>query len=778
MIRHYITVGLRIMNRQKSYSMINIAGLSLAMTCCIFIFLWVKDELSYDRFQKNSDQLYRVIFNYEKEGKSQQHWRTPPPLSRALKSKYPEILDATRFHSQPQILVTHGQDKYWQTVGFTDPAVFDLFSIEFVKGSPDRAFSKPHSIILTESMAARYFGDNDPMNQIMTLDRQRPFTVTGVIRDYPQNSILQFDMLTQFEHLEEVTGMGNTEEWGDFGYHTFLHLPADIHPDAFSEKIRDFLQTVSPHFKYRLAVQRISDIRLYGLNQGGTAASVYIFSIIAVFVLLIACVNFMNLTTARSAKRAKEIGVRKTAGAGRSDLIRQFFGESILTAFVAMLIAPALTFILTPVFNELSGKNLSFDPAENPFIIPALIGIALITGALSGVYPALYLSSLRPTGMLKNAAGRGAARFRQSLVVFQFSISVSLIIGTVTVRNQLQFIQRQNLGFDRENIVYMPFSEGLKKNYETFKNELLKHSGISHVSAMSNKTGTSRMWSMNISEWEGNKDQRKISLGLIYVDYDFLGMFGMTMSEGRFYSRSFGDDQANVVLNESAVKAMGLEHPVGKRTGKDGGVIIGVVKDFNFASLHSPIEPLGLMMDPQWYSQLAVKIISPDLPEAIGYIRSRVEAFSPDTPFEYHFLNDDLDRLYASDQKTGMLLNYFALLAVIISCLGLFGLASFIAEQRTKEIGVRKILGASAAGIMSMLSGQFIKWVVLSNALAWPVAYYVMSQWLGNFAYQADLGFEIFLLTGLMTLGIALLVIGGQVLKAARANPVESLRYE
>jgi len=778
MVRNYLKIAFRNIISHKLYSLINILGLATGLACFILIWLWVQNEISFDRFYKNADQIYRVIFEYEQEGKSLNHWRTPPPLSKALRESYPEIVNSTRFHSQERILVTRDNSKFWQTAGFTDGNTFDIFDFTFVKGDPETAFKNPYSVVITEQMVQKYFINENPINKTITIENQVDFTVTGVIEDLPENSYLKFDFVTQFDHLEEITGFGNIENWSDFGYNTFLLLPDNIQIKDFNTKIGNFLKTISPDFDYILEIQPLTHIHLYGLNGKGIITSIYILSSIAIFVLIIACINFMNLATARSLKRSKEVGMRKVLGAYKINLIQQFYGESILISLIALFFAVLFVELFLPIFNELAGKSLSFNVFTNLTLLPVLIIVALFTGFVAGSYPALFLSSFKPMSVLKNDIKLNSSGLRKALVVIQFALSIILIISTLVVSDQLKFLNRQKLGFDKENVVYIPLNSSIMEQLDPLKNELLKNPDILKVSAMSNKTGISRMWATTVSKWEGNTDQKKVSVNLIYTDYDFPETFNIQMEKGRFYSKDFFNDQANVVLNESAVKAMGLQEPIGKTIGEEKGIIIGVIKDFNFSSLHSPIEPLALVIDPQWYSQVAVKITPENIPATIRYLQEITGKFAPEMPFEYQFLDDDINNLYHSERQIGRIFNYFSFLAIVISCLGLFGLASFTAEQRTKEIGIRKILGASVSNIIILQSLDFIKWVILANVVAFPFAYFVMHEWLQNFAYKTKIGFEVFILSGLFALIIAMMTVGYHAVKTANSNPVDALKYE
>ncbi|UCE06245.1 MAG: ABC transporter permease [bacterium] len=780
MFKNYLIVALRNMMKQKMYSFINISGLTIGMACTILIMLWVKDEMSFDRFHENADHIYRVVFADESYEQIRHYWVTPPALAAALKKDFPEVRHSVKFHSQDGMLVTYGESKFKETAGFTDASVFDIFTLPFINGNPRTALVNPYSAVITEKMAVKYFGHEDPMNKRLTLDNQIDVTVTGVIQDIPDNSYLQFDFLIQFEHLHELTGQGNVESWNNYGYSTFVLLPEDVNINEFNQKIADLAlkaESYDDNFKPRLYLQPLVDIHLYNLNGGGAITYVYIFSLIAVFVLLIACINFMNLATARSATRSKEVGLRKVIGGSKLNLIQQFYGESILLSFIALIFSLILVELSLPAFNYLSGKALSLNFMGNFQMLPVLFGVALVTGIISGSYPALFLSSFKPVNVLKGSKISGSSLLRKILVVFQFSLSIVLIICTLVVSNQLDYINSQYLGFDKDQVLYIPLNHELKAKSALVKNELLQNPQILNVSATSSKIGIRPLWSVDLNQWEGNDREKALLLSIIHTDYDFLETFNIEMASGRYYSREFATDTGAVVLNETAIKEMGLKDPIGKRIFEKTH-IIGVVKDFNFKSLHSNIAPLALFMNPNRVLHMAVKIKADDINSTISYLKDMTKKFAPDFPFEYHFLDEDFEQLYRSERRLETIFNYFSTLAIIISCLGLFGLASFTAGQRTKEIGIRKVLGASVSGIVVLLSKEFTKWVLLANIFAWPVAYYAMKNWLQNFAYRIDLSWEFFILTGWLALMIAILIVSFLAIKAAITNPVETLRYE
>jgi len=779
MFKNYLKIALRNLKTHKSYSLINILGLALGLTVCILILLWVQDEQSFDRFHANADHIYRVVFADESYDNVRHYSVTPPALAAAFKKDYPEVVRSVTYYSRNGILVRHNEKMFRETMGFADASLFDIFSLPFVSGDPKTVFKNPYSIILTEKMAEKYFGDEDPINKNITLENKIDFIVKGIIKNLPENSFLQFSAFTHFDHLYELTGRGQSDSWDSFGYNTFVLLASEVNVAEFNQKIADYAIKVHSYgtFKPRLYLQSLLDIHLYNLNGGGIITYIYIFSFMAIFILLIACINFMNLVTARSSVRTKEISLRKVIGARRKNLIYQFLGESILMSLISLVFSLIFVERLLPVFNDLTGKNLSLDAVSNSFVMLILICITVLTGILAGSYPAFFLSAFKPVTILKGAKMSTSSPLRKFLVVFQFSLSVIMIISTMVISNQLDYIKDQNLGFNKDHVIYVPLNQELSSKITSLKNELEQYSQIQSVTTTSNKIGISQFHSVDLYEWEGNNEGRSILLGLIYTDYDFLNTFNIEMSDGRYYSTDFASDSLGIVLNEAAIKEMGLIDPIGKKIFEKSH-IIGVVRDFNFQSLHSSIGPLAVGMNPIWNRYLAVKIRPDNIGETIRYLETVVAKFTPEFPFEYHFLDQEFEKLYHSERRLGKMFLYFSILAVLISTLGLLGLASFMAGQRTKEIGIRKVLGSSVLSILLLLSKEFVKWVVLANIIAWPVSWYVMSHWLENFAYRTTIDWWVFVLSGSIAFMIALLTVSSQALKTALSNPIEALRYE
>ena len=786
MIVNYLKIAFRNMKRQKGHSFINIAGLAIGMAICILIFLWVQDELNFDRFHENAENICRVNMNDQNYGVV---WPIVSiPVGPALKQEFPEVIDSVRVNDFSG-LVTREEKKFDEIGAYVDPSFFEIFSFPFVKGDSKTALSAPSAIVISQEMAHKFFGTEDPLGKNLKLNNTLDLTVTGVIKDMPQNSHIHFDFLLPFEIFEKRDR--EPTHWGRFQIYTYVMLQDDSPFKEFENKIAGLLQEHNVGEGPKLALEPLTRIHLYGVDGGGDMRYVYVFSIIAVFILVIACINFMNLTTARSSTRAKEVGMRKVTGAQRADLIKQFMGESVLFSLIALALATVLVILILPAFNILANKQLALNPQGNWNSILRFVGIALFTGLMAGSYPALFLSSFKPvnilTGSLTQKTGRTKKTvFRKALVVIQFSISVFLIISTFVIFKQLHFIRNRNLGYQKEHIVTIPLRGNAAQQYEAFKSELLRDSRISHVAATSEMPVLIGYVHIGY-DWEGKDPEIKARMNELLVDHDFIETMNMTVVQGRGFSKDYATDASEAcIINEAAVKDMDIESPVGKRfsapahEGMRDYTIIGVVKDFHFRPLHDEIDPLVMFIAPEKFNFFCIRIRSDitDLPGTLGYIESVWNKFTPDFPFKYNFLDSTFNKLYRSEQKTGSVFGYFTFLAVFISCLGLFGLASQVTEMRTKEIGIRKVFGASVSGITVLLSKDFLKWVFVANVIAWPTAYFAMNKWLQNFAYRTSFGIEIFILSGILAFVIALITVSFQSIKAAVANPIDSLRYE
>jgi putative ABC transport system permease protein len=782
---NYFKIAFRKIKRQKGYSFINIAGLAIGIACCILILLWVQDELGYDRFHKNVNEIYRVIAEESlPSGEQVQYVPTPPALAPALKEDFTEIVNASRIRPGGRTLVKYGDKLFYEErVIFTEASFFELFTFPFIRGDSKTALSDPFSIVLTEEMAEKYFGEEDPMAKILRIGNQFDFQVTGVIENIPPNSHLRFDFYVPFILL---TRFGqDINRWDDNSYYTYVLLQKNVPYQSVKEKISSSIKKHRPVDTHTLDLQPLTRTHLYSnflfdIGEHGDIKYVFIFSVLASFILIIACINFMNLATARSGHRAKEIGMRKVIGANRKDIIKQYLGESILLSFIALIFAVLLIELFLPAFSSLSGKTLKLDLFSNGQVIFGLIGIAIISGILSGSYPAFFISAFRPVKALKGVLKTGgkSSSFRKILVVAQFAITIALIIGTVVVFNQLNFIKNRKLGYEKEHLLYIPLNGEILRKYEAVKNELLKNPNFINVTLSSDlPTDTVHRWGG--LDWPGKNPEDSREIYFYTVDFDFVKTFRIEMKEGRDFSINFPTDKSNYIVNEKAASVMGLEKPVGQWFSLRGekGTIIGVMKDFNFKSVRTEVEPLILRIA-NYYNYMFVRIRPGHTHEAISFLKRNWKSYSPNFPLEYHFLDAQFDNLYLAEHRLGTIFKYFTFLAVFIACLGLLGLAAFMAEQRTKEIGIRKVLGAKVSGIVLMLSKEFAKWVLIANIIAWPVAYFAMSNWLQNFAYRTSIGIWTFVLSAALALTIALLTVSFQAVKAATSNPVDSLRYE
>ena len=787
MFMNYLKIAIRNVKKYKGYSFINITGLALGMACSILIGLWIQDELSYDRFHQNADVIYRIL-NKETNKENPQHYAVSPiPLAPVLKQEYPEIVAATRYYPTT-ISFRRESESFYERGCFVDPDFLTMYSFPLTAGNPGSALSDPFSIIIAEHMAEKYFGRQDPLGKTLITAQGTALNVTGVVACPPHNSHLQFDYIMPFELLSKY-GV-RLDNWDDVSWYTYIMIQKGASIEEVNRKINECMLKYRPQDTDDNYVQPLKKIHLYShikfdIGGHGDIKYVFIFTFTALLILIIACINFVNLATARSANRAKEVGIRKVVGATRTDVIRQFFGESIFLSLIAFILAVILVEFFLPFFNNLAGKQLDLNLSSHPTIFIGLACTALMTGVLSGSYPALLLSSFQPVKAVTDSLKKGAkgALLRKALVVFQFSLSVILIIGTLIVFHQVNFMKNKDMGFDREHVLFFRMIGELREKKETAKAELLQNPDVLSVTAIHNlpiyeSSGTSG------AEWEGKPEDFKLQLRLQSVDYDFLKTFNLRMAQGRFFSKDIPTDTTqSFILNETAVRAMGLKDPLEKRFILDrkndvGGKIIGVMKDYQIRSLHNPIDPMVLMSNPDWFNYLCLKIRTENVSETIKFVEEIWKKYIPQYTFQFSFLDDAIDELYRSEERLGTIFKLFTFLAILISSLGLLGLSSYMAEQRTKEIGIRKVLGASVPGICLLLSKEFFKCVILANIIAWPIAYYVMKNWLQNFASHISITIWTFLMAFVLSLILAVLTMVYKSLQAATAQPADSLRHE
>lgn len=791
MFKNYFKTALRNLSRHKLFSGLNIFGLATGMACSILIFLWVRDELSYDKFNHHADHIFRVVV----KASDQEYAVAPPSLAYAIQTQIPAIKNATRVTSI-QKMITVGTKKFDEkNIYYADSNFLQIFNYPLLKGNAANVLSSPYSVVLTEATAKKYFGSADAaMGKTIYIDNDikgSNLLVTGILKNIPSDSHLQPNMLIPMDLYDKVN---NPEHgWTNFDVYVYFRLKDAVAPTAsnlsnINKQIDKIYKQNNNEFAASFSAQPLTDIHLYShyvadVPGQGSYEYVAIFSFAAIFIIIIACINFMNLATAVSGQRAKEVGLRKTVGALRPQLIAQFIGESLLLSFVSLLLAIGIVYLMLPLFNQLASKTISFNPF-NANIFISLVSIALITGLLSGSYPAFFLSSFNPIKALKGIKilRSNKSFLRNGLVVLQFSVSIILIISTLVIYNQLQFIQNRDIGFNKENLLYMQMPQvgDLKNNKDAMAATLASYPDVTSYT-FTDKLPTNLSDGASMLVWPGMAPGTQVEAYRLRVDENFAKTFGMKIIAGRFFSKDFGGDDNSYVVNEAALKVMHMkpEEAIGKPiTFWDRKApIIGVVKDFNFKPVQQPVEPL-IMRSNFAGGYVVMRTTPANIQKVITSFQKSFHNVYGDYPFSYGFVNDDISKLYITEQRMEKLFNIFSILSIVISCLGLFGLATFAARQRVKEIGVRKVLGASEAGIVALLSKDFIQLVLISFVIAFPVAWFAMNKWLQSFAYRINISWWIFVIAGLIALLIALITVSFQSIKAAIANPVKSLRSE
>ena len=792
MSKYFLKIALRNIIRQKGYSFINICGLAVAMASTLLILLWVKDELSWDTFHANADTIYRV----EQDQPTAQglfHVNvTPYPMGPALKEEIPEVVNVSRYAAPGQILMKYENKVFYENVvQCVDPAFLEMFSCFSVYGDIKTALQEPLSLVITEDVSKKYFGDLNPVGKTILINNSHPYTVRAVVQNNPKNTSVRFDILISFELMKTI-GF-NTDSWRSNEIITWVQLNRDAEAAGLNKKIselrkRHALSQIKDPGKVKdvqFQLMPLTDIRLYGRfgygESTGAIQSIYVISMMACFILLIACINYVNLSTARSAKRFREIGLRKVVGAQRFDIIRQFYGESLLLTLFALVLALFFIELMLPVFNDVSGKDFTYDMALTPSFLFTGLAVALVTGLLSGTYPAIFLSSFQPVQILKGTFHFSAkgTMLRKTLVVFQFALSVILMIGTIVMFRQLQYMRHKDLGYNKEQLIYLPLNAETKKLYPLLKEELQKEPMVLGVTGTF-QTPTNMSANGGGADWDGKDPNFRPMIGFGAVAHHYVETMGMTLVEGRSFSQEFSTDTAkSVLVNEEVAKLMGSESVVGKRfSWGDNRIIIGVVKNFHYKKIQTSIEPMALYLEIKDINYAIVRLKAGNITASLEHIKQIWQQIQPGFPFEYRFFDEEFARMFQSDERMMSLFGYAALFAIMVACLGLFGLASFIAESRTREIGIRKVLGASVSEISFMLSKEFILWVIVANFIAWPCAYYAMQRILDNYAYRTNIGVWIFVLAFAVSLAIALAATGIQTIKAATANPVDALKYE
>jgi len=802
MLKNYFKIALRNLLNNKTYSFINISGLAIGIACFMLIYLFVKDELSYDKFNSKADRIYRLTEKIELEGQGGEFSSSNPfPVMKAMLTDYPEYIEeGVRLFNfqQPTLTLEYGDNIFNEKhIYFADSTFFKVFDFTLKSGDKNTALANPNSIILTQELANKYFGNENPLGKTIIYESNFNLLVTGVFDGLTSQTHFNFECLISFSAINQIIGQGLQQNWVWNPNWTYFLLKEGVDPKTLEKQFPQFVQKYYPdHLKPQVShyLQSLTDIHLksdldYEMQPNNDEANIYIFSAVGIMIIFIACINFMNLATARSAKRSREVGMRKVLGADRLMLIKQFLGESLFLSFFAVIAAVFLIELLIPVFNNLSGKELSFKIFSDISTLILLLGVGIFVGILSGIYPAFFLSAAEPIRVVKgsvNLQPKGVL-LRKGLVVLQFTISLALIIGTFVIYQQLEYMQNANLGFDKENVVLISFRPPVANRYDTFKDELLRNENISYVTNMNEIVGEHH--NTHEINYEGMEPGKWVYFPGLLVDEDFTESFDLKIIAGRDFSEDYiREDSLGIIINEAMVKELNWGNPEGVINRRFNTIfgqerIIGIVKDFNFVWLKEPIGPFfldiaPLFVRPFFLKYAAARIKPGDVRSTISFIEKKWNELIPEYPFEFSFLDENLNKMYKEQDNLGKLVGYFSILAIFVACLGMFALASFNAEQRTKEIGVRKVLGASIASITILFTKDFLKLVLIAIIIASPVAYLILNKWLEDFAYRVSISPLVFIIAALLTLLIALFTISFQAIKAASANPIKSLRYE
>jgi putative ABC transport system permease protein len=810
MFKNFIKVALRNLWKNKAFSAINITGLSVGLGVCLLIILYVKDELSYDRFYDQAENIYRLDADIYFNGTQFISAVCPAPLAPTLKKDDPQIVQYTRTRNYGDIFIKKdNQNIQNHNAVFADSTFFQVFSIPMIAGNRLTALNEPNSIVIDETTAKKYFNSVNVVGKTLYVDNTTNCKITGVIKDIPPQAHFHFSFIRPIRD----TYHDDQDDWLSNNYSSYVlvrpgvtkaslqkavdavidnylvkQLDQVLHMSAkeLKNSTNHFINPVMP-----LVAIHLHSNKSYEFEANGNIVYVYIFSIIAFFILLIACVNFMNLSTARSANRAKEVGIRKVAGSSRSSLITQFLTESVLTSFFSLLLALGIAALLLPLFNQLAGKQMNVWTLFSTWFLPVLVGLIVVVGCIAGSYPAFYLSSFQPVQVLKGSIAKGfkSSWLRSGLVVFQFFISISLIIGTIVIYNQLTYIRSRSIGYNRDQVLIINNTYALDKKIKTFRQDLLQISGVQSAT-IAGSMPTETAYNQNGWFKDASLDAKQVNIMTdFYVDQNYIPTLRMEIKSGRNFSKDFLTDSSAIIVNETAAKLLGFKDPLNQLLYRPQGYasdgkfnsrpfhIVGVVKDFNFNSMHDKVGPMVIEYSDE-YGRIALRINTKNIPALISAIENKWNSMSPGQPFSYSFLDEDFNKIYNAEQRTGKLFVTFAVFAIFIACLGLFGLVTYAAEQRIKEIGVRKVLGASVGEIVAMISKDFIKLVLIASVIAFPVAWWMMNKWLQSFAYRIDISWWVFVLAGLLTIAIALITVSFQAIKAAMANPVKSLRTE
>lgn len=785
MINNFFKSAIRNILRQKLYSFINIFDLAVGMACFILILLWVQSELSYDRCFDNSDHIYLAHKSVPTGNGIRVNHQMPFPFATEMKNKVPEVTSITRVDFHPS-MVRYGELYFdEQDLVAVDSTYFEIFNYDFIHGNAESVLRESNEIVITESIANKYFEDENPMNKVLLVRSNEQYVVSGVVKDPPKNTHLEHTMFIPIEPLYR-----NTEDYNDWFSHflsCYILSTPSVSVDTLNKKISKVLDeatrdpesnTVRDVAIKLLPVSKLHLFNVEGKNQ--RIQYVYIFSLIAILILLVACINYMNIATSMSMRRSREIGLKKVVGAVRQQLTFQFLAEAFVQAFIAMLLAMMLVELARPFFNQLSGKEI-FIPYASTWFIPILLALVFLTTLLAGGYPAFLMSSFKPVSAFKGnlVSGKGQTQFRKILVIFQFAVSIALIISTLFIYLQLKYINTTDLGFDKNNLMYEYLNDDISKKYESFRSEILKNPNIESICRTS-QLPNNISYGMRGIDWVGKEGNELSSFTFASIDYDFFETTGIKINDGRAFSRKFGTDSLHFIMNEATIKMIGYDNPVGRQFAADdeNGRIIGVVKDFHSKPLTQDIDPLFFIMVPEYYNYVMFRIRPENMEETTKYIEKVWNSFAPLYAFESRFFTARIDREYRTESRNGKLALSFTIIVIIITCMGLFGLASHTAQKKTKEIGIRKVFGASVASLVYNFVKIFSRWVLIANLIAWPLAYYFVSGWLNNFAYGIKINIWVFLASAIVALLIAIVTVAYQSFRAASRNPVDSIRYE
>ena len=782
MFKHHLLLALRSFKRFKNSLFINLTGLSTGLACTMLIFLWVNDELKVDRFHAKDDRLYQVMEHQKYADNIMTTTSTPGILAEGLKDEIPEIKYAATTTWISKYTLSFGEKNLKANGYHVGEDFFNIFSYNLIQGDADQVLKDKSSIVISQSLAKSLFGSSEEaIGKQIEYQHDKTYLVSGIFDEIPSNSSYQFDFVLSFEDYKDDNGW--VLNWGNNGPKTFVILTDDADANELSDKIAEFVKGKNEESNVTLFLQKYSERYLHGNYQngkqdGGRIEYVNMFSIIAIFILIIACINFMNLSTARASRRTKEVGIKKALGVKRYDLVIQFMGESILVSLFSLAIATLMVWLVLPEFNNITDKQISLD--FDPVQILGFLVIAILTGIVSGSYPALYLSGFQPVKVLKGElrTSLGELWVRRGLVIFQFTLSVVLIVSVMVIYKQIDFVQNKNLGYNRDNVIYFETEGKVIENTETFLTELKKQPGVKAASSISNVLLGRNSNTSGLS-WEGKDPDANILFENVRVNYDMLEALGIEMKEGRSFSRDFSTDTSKIIFNEAAIKVMGLEDPIGKTIDLWGEYkleIVGVAKDFHFQSLHEQVKPLFFMLSPEntWY--VMARLEAGREKETIDRLTTFYQSYNPGFTFDFQFMDEEYRKMYAAEQRVSSLSKYFAGFAILISCLGLFGLAAFTAERRTKEIGIRKALGSSSFNILLLISSDFTKMVLIAIGIALPFSYWIIQNWLEKFAFRIDLKIWFFALAGFLALLVAWLTVGSQAIKAATLNPAKCLK--